>query len=269
MSATQIQPRPLVISKKNALNADMVRNAPPSAISAEPATTVPMRIATTFSPCASTAAGILADRADREAERRAVEQEGDDAEQREGEERQRRLLEQRRADERQVREARNVQRPERHDGRRRRDVRQREAVDEVGEAGREQRDADAGDVLRQAERHGEQREQKPDDRAGQRRDQHAGPQVRAEIDAHPARHRAGGEDALDAEVEHARALAQQRAEHAEHVGRRDADRGGPEARGEQDVEHAVHRHRSRMWKRTNRPLTSTHRSASATIRSAM
>ena len=33
-SAMQIQPRPLIISKKNALKADMVRKAPPSAISA-------------------------------------------------------------------------------------------------------------------------------------------------------------------------------------------------------------------------------------------
>ena len=133
-----------------------------------------------------------------------------------------------------------LDRAERHDGRRRRDVRQREAIDEIGERGRKQRDADAGDVLRQAERHGQQREQQPDCRAGERRDQHAGPQIGAEIDAHPSGHRAGREDALDAEIEHARALAQQCAEHAEHVRRRNADRGGPEARGEQDVEHAVH-----------------------------
>ena len=43
MSAMQIQPRPPAISKKKALNADMVRKAPPSAIRAEPATTAPMR----------------------------------------------------------------------------------------------------------------------------------------------------------------------------------------------------------------------------------
>ncbi len=39
----QIQPRPLTISKKKALKADMVRKAPPTAISAEPAMTAPMR----------------------------------------------------------------------------------------------------------------------------------------------------------------------------------------------------------------------------------
>ena len=53
---------------------------------------------------------VFADGADREAERRAVEHEGDDAEQREGEEGQRRLLEQRRPDERQIRETRDIER---------------------------------------------------------------------------------------------------------------------------------------------------------------
>jgi hypothetical protein len=44
-SAMQIQPRPLIISKKKELKALIVRNAPPTAISAEPAATAPMRIA--------------------------------------------------------------------------------------------------------------------------------------------------------------------------------------------------------------------------------
>ena len=57
-SAMAIQPRPLIISKKNELNADMVRNAPPMAISAEPAITAPIRTAVTEMPCASTAAGF-------------------------------------------------------------------------------------------------------------------------------------------------------------------------------------------------------------------
>ena len=73
----------------------------------------------------------------------------------------------------------------------------------------------------------------------------AGPQARAEIDRQPAGHGAGGEDALDAEVEHARALADQRAEHAEDQRRRDAERRRPEARREQDVENAVHVRQSR------------------------
>jgi len=54
----QIQPRPLIISKKNELKADMVRKAPPIAISALPAITAPMRMAVTESPCDSTAAGF-------------------------------------------------------------------------------------------------------------------------------------------------------------------------------------------------------------------
>jgi hypothetical protein len=44
-SAMQIQPRPLTMPKKKASNAAMVRNAPPTAISAEPATTAPIRSA--------------------------------------------------------------------------------------------------------------------------------------------------------------------------------------------------------------------------------
>jgi hypothetical protein len=42
-SATQIQPRPLTMLKKNALKADSVRNAPATPISAEPATMAPVR----------------------------------------------------------------------------------------------------------------------------------------------------------------------------------------------------------------------------------
>ncbi len=57
-SAMQTQPRPLTISKKNELNADMVRKAPPTAISAEPAATAPMRIAVTLRPWASSASGF-------------------------------------------------------------------------------------------------------------------------------------------------------------------------------------------------------------------
>ncbi len=57
-SAMQTQPRPLIMLKKNELKADMVRNAPPIAISALPAITAPMRTAVTEIPCASTAPGF-------------------------------------------------------------------------------------------------------------------------------------------------------------------------------------------------------------------
>ena len=46
-------------------------------------------------------------------------------------------------------------------------------------AGREQSDADAGHVLRQAERHGQQAVQKAERHPGQRGQQNAGPQVGA------------------------------------------------------------------------------------------
>ena len=73
----QIQPRPLIISKKKELKADMVRKAPPTAISALPAMTAPMRMAVTLMPCASTADGFSPAARIGEAERRAVEHPGD------------------------------------------------------------------------------------------------------------------------------------------------------------------------------------------------
>ena len=53
--------------KKNALNADSVRNAPATPISAEPATTAPVRTAIDVDALAFGRAGILADHAHREA----------------------------------------------------------------------------------------------------------------------------------------------------------------------------------------------------------
>ena len=64
----------------------------------------------------------------------------------------------------------------------------------------------------------------------------AGQRSEAEPDRHPPGHGAGGEDALDAEVEDAGALADQRAQHAEDQRRADPDRRRPEIRREQDVE---------------------------------
>ena len=272
VSATQIQPRPLTMSKKNALNADMVRNAPPSAISAEPATTAPMRIAVDVEALRLDRGRVLADRADREAERRAVEQ--------------------RTRPRANSAKASNVSgvcwnsagpmngrsdRPGMFSGRngsmrrRRRDVRAAHAVGEVGQAGREQRDADAGDVLRQAERHGEERVQQAEGGAGQRRDEHAGPQAAAEIDRSASRPCAPAVKMPSMpRLSTPGALAQQRAEHAEDQRRGDADarrprssrRAGCRARRPSPTAAA-------MWKRTNSPLTSTQSSASATIRSAM
>ena len=67
VSAMQIQPRPPVISKKNALKADMVRKAPPSAIRAEPATTAPMRMRMDVEALRLDGRRVFADGAEREA----------------------------------------------------------------------------------------------------------------------------------------------------------------------------------------------------------
>ena len=230
--------------------------------------TAPMRRACTLKPAELDRSRILANRAERQADRRAVEDESHDGEERQGEKGERRLLEEGGADEGEVRQAGNVDRRERLDARRRGDVRQGDAVDEIGEARRQQRHADARHVLRQAERHGEQCQDEAKGGPDERRDENAAPQVQPEIDGEPARHGAGREDAFDAEIEHARPLADERAEHAEHKRRRDADGRCPKARRQQDVENGLH-HASLTRKRTNSPLTSTQRSASATIRSAM
>ena len=74
VSAMQTQPRPLIMPKKNELKADMVRNAPPTAISAEPATTAPMRTAVHRTrPSQFHRRRVVARRPDREAQRRARE----------------------------------------------------------------------------------------------------------------------------------------------------------------------------------------------------
>jgi hypothetical protein len=95
-------------------------------------------------------------------------------------------------------------------------------------------------VLRQAKRHGQHAEHEAEGRADDGRDGDAGPKTAARVDREPTRHGAGGEDALDAEVQDARPLADEGAQHAEHQGRGDADRGGPERGGQEDVADTIH-----------------------------
>jgi hypothetical protein len=105
----------------------------------------------------------------------------------------------------------------------------------VRRAGGEQRDAEAGDMLGQAEQHGEPGMEEPEQSAGERRHHNAAPQRQAEPHRHPAGHGAGGKNPFNAEIEHAGALADERAQHAEDQRRGDADRRGPEAHREQDL----------------------------------
>ena len=69
----------------------------------------------------------------------------------------------------------------------------------------------------------------------------AGPQVGTLVDGEPADHGAQRHDPLDAEVEHAGALAQQLAQRGEDQRRGDPQRRRPEAGLEQDVEGVGHR----------------------------
>ena len=69
---------------------------------------------------------------------------------------------------------------ERHDVGRRARLAEDQAVEEEGEAGCEQRRADAGDVLADAEDDREEGHEQPGDRSGQKRREHAEPEAAAE-----------------------------------------------------------------------------------------
>ena len=83
-------------------------------------------------------------------------------------------------------------------------------------------------MLRQREGHGQECVQQAEGRAGNCSHRHAAPQPSALVDGEPACERAGHHDPLDAEVQHAGALAQQHAERAENQRRRDAQDRRPE-----------------------------------------
>ena len=89
-------------------------------------------------------------------------------------------------------------------------------------------DADPGHVLREAKVNRESGVQRAKCRADQGGEQDAGPEVPALIDPHPARHGADGHDALDPEVQHARALAHQFSQSGEDQRADNAQGGGPE-----------------------------------------
>ena len=95
-------------------------------------------------------------------------------------------------------------------------------------------------MLGEAERHGQEGVDQAEGHADAGCDGDAGPQVGTLIDGHPAGHRTGGHDPLDAEIEHAGPLADQLAQRAQEERGRDADGGGPEGGRDEDVEDALH-----------------------------
>ena len=124
-------------------------------------------------------------------------------------------------------------------------------------------------MLREAERHGKEGEEEPERRSRERRDRDAGPEVGPEISRHPARHRPRGEDALDPEIEYAGTLAQgaPRTPNMSGVAIRTAAAQNEAETRISSTPSTAYPHRT--WKRTKRLLTSTHKSESATMRSAM
>ncbi len=173
--------------------------------------------------------GVLADGAEREAEGGAPEDEGGDGDGGEGDVGERGLGE----------DAGERQRREGLDARRRGHAREGDAVGVGGGGGGEQRDAEADDVLGEAEGHGEDAVQEAEGHAGEKGDGDPAPERKAGVDGEPAGEGADDHDALDAEVEHAGALADELAHGREDQRRGDADDGGPEADRGEDVEDGV------------------------------
>ena len=122
-------------------------------------------------------------------------------------------------------------------------------------------------MLRQAERNRQRGVEQAEHGAGKGRDQNAGPEVAAGIDGEPAGEGACRHDALDAEIEHAGALADQLAHGGEDQRRGDADRSDPEGGGEEDFEGVHHLHLT--LNRVSRIATTMVSSAVATMTSAM
>ena len=164
---------------------------------------------------------VLAHHSQRKPERRPIEHPGERGHERQREPRQRRLR-------RQHRDRHHRHFGERLDRRGRGHVRKTDAISVVSEARREQRDAQAGNMLRQGERHGEECVQQAESGARDCGDSHAAPQSSALVDGEPACERAGHHDSLDAEIQHACAFAQQHAKRAEDQRRRDAQHRRPE-----------------------------------------
>ncbi len=203
---------------------------------------------------------VLAHHAHRQAQGRAVERPGQQRSQQQGEQRERRLR-------RENRHAQPFHRRERRDGGRRVHLGKAHAVAVVAERRRQQRDAQPRDVLRQRQPHGEPGMQQAEHRARERRHRHARPQAMPRVHGEPAGEGTRHHDPFDAQVQHARAFAQQHAQRAEDEGRRHAQRRDPEGRIGQDVQQLGHFQRTLYW--ASRPATSTAMSEAATITSAM
>ena len=209
--------------KKNALNADSVRKAPATPISAEPATIAPVRIAATVDALALGRRRVLADHA--HARGRAA------------------CGRARQASSGTSSSASSVSgvcaastgmrqplhRRERLDRRRRVDLRKAHAVarstpalvaNSVMPSPDTCCDSASGTVRSACSR--------PNAAPVSAATAHAGPQRRARVDREPAGEGARDHDPLDAEVQHAGALAQQHAERAEDQRRGDAQHRDPE-----------------------------------------
>ena len=126
------------------------------------------------------------------------------------------------------------------DVRRHRRLAEDQPVEIEGEAAGEQRHADAGNVLADAEHDGEQRHDQPGERAGRQRREDADEEVAAEIGRREADHGAEQHDPLDAEIEDAGALIDRLAERGKEQRRRDADHRREEADVEEGGEYVKH-----------------------------
>ena len=172
---------------------------------------------------------VLADRPQTETPGRAVEHEGGERHEQEGEIDQGELVEQHRSEPGQVGEAGQRQRREGLDMRRLRRLAEDQPVEIEAEARAQHGHAEPRDMLAEAEAHGQQAHQQPEAHAGGRGDSDAEPQLAGEPGGREPDHGAEQHDAFDAEVEHAGALGEHLAERREQQRRRHPDHGGEEA----------------------------------------
>ena len=222
----QIQPRPLTMSSVKLPSSERVRNDPPSAISTPPTTSAVHRVRATEMPAVSAASGFSPTAVSRRpapVDRSTHHTAGAS-----------------------TRKATNVigywarmpaagEQPVELRGDGPLAAAEQQPVGEVAGGDQQQGGADAGDVLVHPQRHRQQRHQRSGERTGddgreRSHGQRAGARGDQEADEGTGVHRA-----LDAEVEDAGPLAQQRAERAEH------QRGGDgQGRGEHRDDREVH-----------------------------
>ncbi len=95
-------------------------------------------------------------------------------------------------------------------------------------------------MLRQAQRHRQDRMQQAEERACEGGDQNPSPETGAQPDSHPAAHRPDDKNTFDAKVQDTGTFADECAQHTKNQRRGNTQTGGPEALADQDIQKVGH-----------------------------